>query len=66
MAAAEGVAPVLCVTVDQFEREERRWRAERARELTRRGLTAPQIAERLGLDERSARRYVRRYGCSRT
>ncbi len=57
---------MLCVTVDQFEREERRWRAERARELARRGLTAPQIAERLGLDERAARRYVRRYGCSRT
>lgn len=48
---------MLCMTVEQFELQERRWRRERGRELAKRGLTPQQIAERLGVSERTAMRW---------
>ena len=45
------------MTVDEFEREEDRWRRERGRELLRRGLSPAQVAERTGVSERTARRW---------
>ena len=58
MGPVEEVAGVLCMTVEEFERDERRQRRERGRELARKGLAPAQIAERLGVEPRLARRWV--------
>lgn len=58
MGPVEEVAGVLCMTVEEFEREERRQRRERGRELARKGLAPAQIAERLGVGPRTARRWA--------
>lgn len=50
---------MLCATVDEFELQERKLRRERGRELARKGLTPQQIAERLGVSERTALRWKR-------
>lgn len=60
MDALEEVARVLCMTVEEFEREERRHRRERARELADEGLSAWQIAERLGMTVEAARKTIQR------
>ncbi|WP_158096150.1 hypothetical protein [Olsenella sp. An188] len=51
---------MLCVTVEEFEREERRQRSRRAKELADEGLAAWQIAERLGMTVQAARKVVER------
>jgi transposase-like protein len=48
------------MTVEEFEREERRHRRERARELADEGLSAWQIAERLGMTVEAARKTIQR------
>ena len=60
MEAAEEVEGVLCMTVDEFEREERRWRRERAYQLAAKGLTCDQIAERLGVPRSLAQKWAQR------
>ncbi len=50
---------MLCMTVDEFERQERRWKRERARELAGRGLSWRQIGERLGVSPGEARSMAR-------
>lgn len=53
---------MLCVTVEEFEREERRQRRERGYELAASGLTAHQIAERLGVRIGTAQKWIERSG----
>lgn len=60
MEALEEVARVLCMTVEEFERDERRHRRERARELADERLSAWQIAERLGMTVEAARKTIQR------
>lgn len=48
---------MICTTVDQFERQERAQRRERGIELARKGLTAQQIAARLGVSDKTAKRW---------
>ena len=51
---------VLCATVEDFERDERRQRRLRARELARKGLSPAQIAERTGMTVDSVRKLAKR------
>ena len=49
-------------TVEDFERDERRVRRERGRELARKRLRPWQIAERLGVSLDVASKWVERWG----
>lgn len=49
-----------CMTVEEFERQERRDRRERGYELARKGLAPWQIAERLGVPAYLAQKLVQR------
>lgn len=60
MEAAEEVALVLCMTVDEFERQEMRDKRERAYELAAKGLTWRQIAERMGVPDYLAQKWAQR------
>lgn len=53
---------MICATVDQFERHERAQRRERGIELARKGLTAQQIAARLGVSDKTAKRWQKEAG----
>lgn len=48
------------MTVEDFEREERRQRSQRAKELEDEGLAAWQIAERLGMTVGAAQKVIER------
>ena len=60
MGPVEEVAGVLCMTVEEFERGERRQGRERGRELARKGLSPAQIAERIGVKPELASKWVER------
>ena len=49
-------------TIEDFERDERRQRRERGRELARKRLRPWQIAERLSVSLDVARKWVERWG----
>lgn len=60
METASEVARMLCMTVDEFERQEAREKRERAYELAAKGLTWRQVAERLGVPGYLAQKWVQR------
>lgn len=51
---------MLCVTIEEFEREERRQKRERAYQLAREGCTWRQIAERLGVPDQLAQKWAQK------
>lgn len=51
---------MLCMTIEEFERQEAREKRERAYELAARGLTWRQIAERLGVSDGLAQKWAQR------
>lgn len=51
---------MLCVTIEEFERQEAREKRERGYELAAKGLTWRQIAERLGVPDHLAKKWVQR------
>ena len=51
---------MLCMTIEEFERQEAREKRERAYELAAKGLTWKQVSERLGVPGYLARKWVQR------
>lgn len=60
MGALEEVARVLCMTIEEFERQEMRDKRERAYVLAAKGLTWRQIAERMGVPDHLAQKWTQR------